>query len=130
MASILTLFTKDALTKALVILTMILAGVAIYHNSKLETKVAELALEQAKNKIQEQKIAKLSETVAYLEKHSNQVNESTRVLNMRLIELEKSRVSFTQKIVEMKGTNDEIKELLDTKLPDDLKRLLDEAIRP
>ena len=130
MASILNLFTKYALMKALVILTMILAGVAIYHNTKLEAKVAELALEQAKNKVQEEKIAKLSETVEYLNTFTSQTNASTKTLSLRVAELEKSKVTFTQKIVEMKGRDDELKELLDTKLPDDLKRLLDESIRP
>lgn len=128
MKSILEIFTQGTLIKILLMVCIVLAGVTVYHHQLLELKDVRIEKLEMANEVSQQKIADLSEQVGYLRKHSEEADKATRQLREKLITLDNKKTDYSEKVKELGNTNDKVKTILDTKLPDDLKRLLNESI--
>lgn len=128
--NILKLFTQEALTKVLLVVVLLLGTMTFYNHHKLKLEQARLEKVVSEYESQKREIDKLNKSIETLHKHSEAVDTATRNINTKINELEKKNKSYNTKVEELGRKDDDVKKVLDTKLPDDLKRLLDESIKP
>lgn len=75
-----------------------------------------------------ERVAALEKQLSLMERQVKLSNESQLSLSNKVKQIELQKNKYSDKIKELEQ-DDNTKNLLDTRLPDDLKRLLDESIQ-
>ena len=88
-------------------------------------EIEKMALE---NRVARERVTALEKQVGILDLKLKLSDEATAQLSIKLKSIDTKGKKYSDKIKELEE-NDETKNLLDTRLPDDLKRLLDESIQ-
>lgn len=120
--------SPNILTKILFATTLALVAITLYHNQVIERKNLELKNVELINKQVNDKLLELQADVEFLQRTTEAAKTTTKELNAKVSELEKKKSNYTDKVKELGNKDENVKNFLDTKLPDDLKRLLNESI--
>lgn len=88
-------------------------------------EIEKMALE---NRGARERVEALEKQVGILDRKLKLSDEATAQLSIKLKSIDTKGKKYSDKIKELEE-NDETKNLLDTRIPDDLKRLLDESIQ-
>ena len=88
-------------------------------------EIEKMALE---NQGARERVEALEKQVGILDRKLKLSDEAAAKLSIKLKSIDNKGKKYSDKIKELEQ-NDETKNLLDTRLPDDLKRLLDESIQ-
>lgn len=83
---------------------------------------------RAENTGIKQRVESLESQLSLMELQAKASNESQISLSNKISKIESQKDSYSNKAKELEK-DEKTKNLLDTRLPDDLKRLLDEAIQ-
>lgn len=75
------------------------------------------------------KVDRLNDQLEIVSKATKEADASWLRLEDKIKNLEKNKKIYPEKVQGLKNENAEIKALLDTRLPDDLKRLLNESVK-
>ena len=94
----------------------------------MKIKNAEIEKMALENKGSRERVEALEKQVGMLDLKIRLSDEATAQLSIKLKSIDNKGKKYSDKIKELEQ-NDETKNLLDTRLPDDLKRLLDESIQ-
>lgn len=94
----------------------------------MKIKNAEMEKMALENKGARERVEALEKQVGILDRKIRLSDEATAQLSIKLKSIDTKGKKYSDKIKELEQ-NDETKNLLDTRLPDDLKRLLDESIQ-
>lgn len=94
----------------------------------MKIKNAEIEKMALENKGARERVEALEKQVGILDRKIRLSDEATAQLSIKLKSIDTKGKKYSDKIKELEQ-NDETKNLLDTRLPDDLKRLLDESIQ-
>lgn len=121
---------KNILTKILLALCLVLLALNVYNSKSLEGKTKEIASLSEKQIETQKKVDSLNKQIGIVSDSIKQADASWESLNKKIQSLEKNKKNYTEKVQEIKNENDEVKAFLDTRIPNDLKRLLDESINP
>ena len=121
-------WSPNILTKILFTTTLALVAITLYHSQVIEKKTLELKNVELINRQVNDKLLELQADVEFLQKTTEAANTTTKELNTKVSELEKKKSNYTDKVKELGNKDENVKNFLDTKLPDDLKRLLNESI--
>ena len=121
-------WSPNILTKILFVTTLALVAITLYHSQVIEKKNLELKNVELINEQVNDKLLELQADVEFLQKTTEAANTTTKELNAKVSELEKKKSNYTDKVKELGNKDENVKNFLDTKLPDDLKRLLNESI--
>lgn len=113
----------------LLALCLILLAMNLHNSKTLEAKNKEIITLSDKQKETERRLDKLGKDIEFISNASREADASWNRLNDKIQKLEKTRKLYPEKVQELKNENEEIKSVLDTRLPDDLKRLLNESIK-
>ena len=101
----------------------------LYNSKTLEVKNVEIAALTEKQAQTAEKVDKLNAQLEVFSRATKEADASWARLEDKIKTLEKNKKVYPNKVQEIKNENAEIKALLDTRLPDDLKRLLNESIK-
>jgi DNA repair ATPase RecN len=107
---------------------LVLIAANVYTFGKLEDANTKLGSLEEMNKSFQGKIESLAAENKKTKELIDLTNQSFEEFNDKLSKIDKSATNFNPKVSKLKEENEDAKKLLDTRLPDDLKRLLDEAI--
>lgn len=118
---------KNILTKVLLALTLILGAVTLYNGKEIELKTAEISKLQQEQEAANLQITSLSKDIKDAVFRIKEADASFKRLSDKLKELDGKKSAYPEKIKELKDANEETKNLLDTRLTNDLRRLLNEA---
>ena len=121
-------WSPNILTRILFATTLALVAITPYHSQVIEKKNLELKNVELINRQVNDKLLELQADVEFLQKTTEAANTTTKELNAKVSELEKKKSNYTDKVKELGNKDENVKNFLDTKLPDDLKRLLNESI--
>ena len=94
----------------------------------MKIKNAEIEKMALENRGARERVEALEKQVGILDRKLKLSDEATAQLSIKLKSIDTKGKKYSDKIKELEE-NDETKNLLDTRLPDDLKRLLDESIQ-
>lgn len=94
----------------------------------MKIKNAEIEKMALENRGARERVEALEKQVGILDRKLKLSDEATAQLSIKLKSIDTKGKKYSDKIKELEQ-NDETKNLLDTRLPDDLKRLLDESIQ-
>lgn len=94
----------------------------------MKIKNAEIEKMALENRGARERVEALEKQVGILDRKIRLSDEATAQLSIKLKSIDTKGKKYSDKIKELEQ-NDETKNLLDTRLPDDLKRLLDESIQ-
>lgn len=94
----------------------------------MKIKNAEIEKMALENRGARERVEALEKQVGILDLKLKLSDEATAQLSIKLKSIDTKGKKYSDKIKELEE-NDETKNLLDTRLPDDLKRLLDESIQ-
>lgn len=72
---------------------------------------------------------RLDKSLAIVQTQVKAADEAYKALNIKLSSLDKNKSNYTKEVKEIRDANENTRKLLDTRLPDDLKRLLNEAVQ-
>lgn len=95
----------------------------------MKLKNAQLEVMTIENLGARERVAALEKQIGLMEKQVKLSNASRISLSNKVKQIESQKNKYSDKIKEIEK-DDKTKNLLDTRLPDDLKRLLDESIQP
>ena len=69
-----------------------------------------------------------SHTTIELIKNKHTVIIADNLINSKIEVLDKKKINYTEEVRKVKDANEDTKKFLDRKLPDDVKRLLNDAV--
>ena len=94
----------------------------------MKLKNAQIDIMTIENVGARERVAALEKQLSLMERQVKLSNESQLSLSNRVKQIELQKNKYSDKIKELEQ-DDNAKNLLDTRLPDDLKRLLNESIQ-
>ena len=121
------LLHRGLLTKILLAATLILLAMTVFNYQTVKLKNAQLEVMTIENLGARERVA-LEKQIGLMEKQVKLSNASRVSLSNKVKQIESQKNKYSDKIKEIEK-DDKTKNLLDTRLPDDLKRLLDESIQ-
>lgn len=116
------------LTKLLLALTLILLGMSVFNYQTVKIKNAQIEAMTLENLGARERVTALEKQIGALERQVKISDEAAVALAEKVKSIDKQKNKYSDKIKELEK-DDETKNLLSTRLPDDLKRLLDESIQ-
>ena len=119
---------KNTLVQVLLVVTLVLLGMIVYNNKVIDAKNQEIAAINQKQKNTQEKLERISVQLNALGKQIETANKSYLALTNKIEVLDKKKINYTEEVRKVKDANKDAKEFLDRKLPDDVKRLLNDAI--
>ena len=119
---------KNIFVKVLVAVTLILLALTVYNNKVIEVKSKEVAAIQEKQKATLEKLNNISKQLDSLNVQVEEANKSYKALTARIETIDNKKNTYIEEVRKVKDANKDAKEFLDRKLPDDVKRLLNDAI--
>lgn len=99
----------------------------VYNTKELETKSVQISHLEEMQKNSEEKLDKMQIQLNKTNHAIEEANKSWRRLEDELKKIDKATGQYDKKLEDLKNENKETKDLLDTRLPIDIKRLLMEA---
>lgn len=108
--------------------TLILLALTVYNNKVIEVKSKEVAAIQEKQKATLEKLNNISKQLDSLNVQVEEANKSYKALTARIETIDNKKNTYIEEVRKVKDANKDAKEFLDRKLPDDVKRLLNDAI--
>ena len=121
-------FGGNMLTKLLLALTLVLLGMSVFNYQTVKIKDAQIETVTLENLWVRERVAALEKQIGALERQVKISDEAAVALAEKVKSIDKQKNKYSDKIKELEK-DDETKNLLSTRLPDDLKRLLDESIQ-
>ena len=121
-------FGGNMLTKLLLALTLILLGMSVFNYQTVKIKNAQIETMALENLGARERVTALEKQISALERQVKISDEAAVALAEKVKSIDKQKNKYSDKIKELEK-DDETKNLLSTRLPDDLKRLLDESIQ-
>ena len=115
--------------KILLFLCLILTALVIKLNSDLSKKDSEIAHLELDRVVKAERLDRIEKQLTMIEVNVQQARDSWIRLNSKVTEIEGDSTSYQKEVKKAKTKDEEIKSVLDTKLPSDIKRLLNEATR-
>lgn len=112
----------------LLVVTLVLLGMIVYNNKVIEAKNQEIAAINQKQKNTQEKLDRISVQLNALGKQIETANKSYLALTNKIEVLDKKKINYTEEVRKVKDANEDTKKFLDRKLPDDVKRLLNDAV--
>lgn len=119
---------KNIFVKVLIAVTLILLALTVYNNKVIEVKSKEVAAIQEKQKATLEKLNNISKQLDSLNVQVEEANKSYKALTARIETVDNKKNTYIEEVRKVKDANKDAKEFLDRKLPDDVKRLLNDAI--
>lgn len=120
---------KNILPKVLLALCLILLAMNLYNSKTLDQKNTEIAALTEKQDQTEKKVERINEQLEIVTRATKEADASWLRLEDKIKTLEKNKKIYPEKVQEIKNENAEIKALFDTRLPDNLKRLLHQSVQ-
>ena len=112
--------------KALLLGTLVMIILNLSNHFAIQKKDSEIALLTQQQKESEEQTRRLRDSLDILERGVSESNHSHERLSSRLNKLQGNVNKYTEDI--KKVDNAEVQTLLNTRLPDDLRRVLNESI--
>lgn len=104
-------------------------GVTVYNHQTINQKNSEILVLQKEQGQLDKRIKDLNETLKLTQTQIKATDDAYKALSVRLGNLDQNKSNYTNKVKEIRDENEDTRRLLDTRLPDDLKRLLNEAVQ-
>lgn len=101
----------------------------MYNHRTLETKNRQIEEMQTEQDELNTRVKNLSKAVLLAQTQIRATEDSHKALSARIAQLDKNKSNYTKEVKEIRDANEDTRKLLDTRLPDDLKRLLNEAVQ-
>lgn len=121
-------FGGNMLTKLLLALTLILLGMSVFNYQTVKIKNAQIETMTLENLGARERVVALEKQISALERQVKISDEAAVALAEKVKSIDKQKNKYSDKIKELEK-DDKTKNILDTKLPDDLRRLLDESLQ-
>lgn len=121
-------FGGNMLTKLLLALTLILLGMSVFNYQTVKIKNAQIETMTLENLGARERVVALEKQISALERQVKISDEAAVALAEKVKSIDKQKNKYSDKIKELEK-DDKTKNMLDTKLPDDLRRLLDESLQ-
>lgn len=112
----------------LLAVVLILLGLTVYNNKVIESKNKEIVAIQEKQKSTQEALDRISMQLSSLTDQIELANQSYNNLTKKLDVIDKKKNNYTEEVRKIKDASEGTKQFLDTKLPADVKRLLNDAI--
>ena len=112
----------------LLAVVLILLGLTVYNNKVIEAKNKEVVAIQEKQKNTQEALERISVQLSSLTDQIEVANQSYKDLTKKLDVIDKKKNNYTEEVRKIKDASEGTKQFLDTKLPADVKRLLNDAI--
>lgn len=119
---------KNIFQRVLLAAVLILLGLTVYNNKVIEAKNSEVIAIQEKQKNTQESLDRISKQLSSLTDQIELANQSYKDLTKKLEVIDKKKNNYTEEVRKIKDASEGTKQFLDTKLPADVKRLLDDAI--
>ena len=100
----------------------------MYNNKVIEGKNKEVVAIQEKQKNTQEALDRISVQLSSLIDQIELANQSYNNLTKKLDVIDKKKNNYTEEVRKIKDASEGTKQFLDTKLPADVKRLLNDAI--
>lgn len=100
----------------------------VYNNKVIDLKSSEIAAITERQKETQEKLERISKQLGTLNVQIETANQSYKSLMAKVEDIDKKKSNYTEEVRKIRDANKESKEFLDRKLPDDFKRLLNDAI--
>ena len=110
-------------------MSLILIGLMLYNQKLLEIKEKDLSLVKLEQKQSNERVENLNKQILILQKQIREADVAQKQLDVKISELDKKKSSYDKEVKEIKDANEKTRNLLNTKLPDDFKRLLNDSIK-
>lgn len=94
----------------------------------IESKNKEIVAIQGKQKNTEQAFERISAQLTGLTNQIEIANQSYKSLMIKIDAIDKKKNNYTEEVRKIKDANADTKQFLDSKLPADFKRLLNDAV--
>lgn len=107
---------------------LILLGLAVYNSKTIEVKNKEIVAIQEKQKNTQEALDRISNQLSSLQDQIELADRSYKDLIKKLDVIDKKKNNYTEEVRKIKDASESTKQFLDTKLPADVKRLLNDAI--
>ena len=114
--------------KILLAVSLILVGLMLYNQKRLEIKEKDLALITEKHERSQKDVENLNKQILILQKSLKEADTAQKQLDAKIKDLDSKKSSYDKELKEIKDANEKTRNLLNTKLPDDFKRLLNDAV--
>ena len=109
-------------------MVLILLGLTVYNSKTIEVKNKEIVAIQEKEKNTKETLDRISTQLSGLQDQIELANQSYKDLTKKLDVIDKKKNNYTEEVRKIKDASETTKQFLDTKLPADVKRLLNDAI--
>lgn len=109
-------------------MVLILLGLTVYNSKIIEVKNKEIVVIQEKEKNTKEALERISTQLSRLHDQIELANQSYNNLTKKLDVIDKKKNNYTEEVRKIKDASESTKQFLDTKLPADVKRLLNDAI--
>ena len=109
-------------------MSLILVGLMLYNQKRLEIKEKDLALITEKHERSQKDVENLNKQILILQKSLKEADTAQKQLDAKIKDLDNKKSSYDKEVKEIKDANEKTRNLLNTKLPDDFKRLLNDAV--
>ena len=119
---------KNILVKVLLGLVLGLLALTAYNNKVIDSRRKEVIAIQEKQKATQEKLDRISGQLSTLGTQIETANQSYKALVAKIEVIDKKKNTYTEEVRKIKDANEDTKRFLDTKLPDDVKRLLNDAV--
>lgn len=106
---------------------LILTALTVYNSKELDNRALQIVSLEEKQRDALEKIDALTNKLKQTNSAIEEANESWKRLEGRIAKIDSASGQYHQKLEDLKNENEQTKNLLDTRLPDDIKRLLMEA---
>lgn len=113
--------------KLLMVFCIVLIAFILKLNYDLATSANQIAFLEKDQVVKVEKLKRIESQLETIETSIVEARESWRRLNIKIDEIDKRTGNYKPQVEKVKSENVEVKNLLDTKLPDDFKRLLNES---
>ena len=114
--------------KILLATSLILTGLMLYNQKSIEIKEKDLEILKLESQRDRENVDRLNKQIITLQKSLKEADVAQKQLDARISELDKNKISYDKELKEIKNANENTRNLLNTKLPDDFKRLLNDAV--
>lgn len=104
-------------------------GLTTYNHKAIKQKNLEILVLQEKQDNLQNSVIQLKDTIVVAKTQMDATDKAYKALSEKLANLDKNKEHYTNKVKEIRDENEDARKLLDTRLPDDLKRLLNEAVQ-
>lgn len=112
----------------LLVVTLLLLALTVYNNKVIDSKSKEVLAIQEKQKETVKRLERISGQLDVLNVQVEEANESYKALSEKLSVIDKKKNTYSEEVRKIKNANEDTKIFLDRKLPDDFKRLLNDAV--